>query len=79
MARRVDPASMAYVRKSPQLFETPRPKRRVMMHVVDASEEHGGMIRMACKRCGHHTGWLNERSVKEERRGEPCPNCNGED
>lgn len=58
------------------MFETPRPKRRVMMHVVDASEEPGGMIRMACKRCGHHTDWRNERTVKEERRGEPCPNCN---
>lgn len=66
---------MAYVRKAPQLFETPRSKRRVMMHVMDAGD---GRVRMRCDNCGYDGGWRKSRSVKEERRGEPCPNCNGE-
>jgi len=61
-----------------QLFspdQAPRRPRRVMMHVVDAGQ---GMVELQCAACGHNTGWVQSRTVTEERRGRPCPNCNPE-
>lgn len=56
----------------------PRRKRRVMMHVIDAGQGNGGpVINFQCSRCGHGTGWIDdEKSVSENKRGIPCPNCN---
>lgn len=60
-----------------------RPKRRnprVMMHVSDAGESDvgGKGVQLTCGKCGHITGWLEARTVSEERRGRPCPICNQE-
>jgi hypothetical protein len=46
----------------------------VMMHVADAGIGH---IRFSCSRCGHDTGWIEDRrTVSENRKGSPCPKCN---
>lgn len=55
-------------------FIKPRKPRRVMMHVADAGAY---MIRFECDKCGHNTGWIvDTKTVTENRRGMPCPNCN---
>lgn len=56
----------------------PQPVRRVMMHVADAGEDHGGnpVIRFSCSKCGHDTGWIyDDLPVSGNRRGLPCPVC----
>jgi len=59
----------------------PRRPRRVLMHVVDAGEWYGGNgkgIQFSCQTCGHDTGWIKDtRTVTENKRGIPCPKCNG--
>ncbi|KJS38257.1 MAG: hypothetical protein VR70_10510 [Rhodospirillaceae bacterium BRH_c57] len=58
----------------------PRPRRkpRVMMHVYDAGEVPGMgcAICLRCARCGHDTDWVLMRTLSEDKRGRPCPNCN---
>jgi len=65
--------------RQPNLFpDAPRRKRRTMMHVVDAGQWPDGrqIVRLTCSRCGHDTGWEEQRTVTQERRGRPCPVCN---
>lgn len=55
----------------------PRRSRRIMMHVEDAGV---GMIRFRCSKCEHDTDWLEDtQSITDNRRGIPCPRCNGKD
>lgn len=51
------------------------------MHVVDAGNGLSGkVIQFECRRCGHNTGWIEDTcSVSDNKRGLPCPKCNGED
>ena len=56
-----------------------RQKPRTMMHVSDAGNGFGdySVIEFECRKCGHNTGWIkDEKSVSENKRGMPCPNCN---
>lgn len=52
------------------------------MHVVDAGYSDGragfvgDCVQLECRRCGHNTGWIPMRTVTEEKRGRPCPQCN---
>lgn len=59
-------------------FDLPRTRaRRVMMHVADCGQV---CIQFKCSTCGHDTGWImDERTVTGNRRGMPCPKCNGGD
>lgn len=60
----------------PMLFpelERARAKPRVMMRILDAGDE---VASFECSRCGHRTGWVGA-TVTEQRRGKPCPQCNG--
>lgn len=63
--------------KHPLLFaDLPRRPRRKLMHVADAGDHGGGIIRFECC-CGFDTGWLrDEWTISENRRGHPCPRCN---
>lgn len=55
--------------------ELPRAKSVKRMHVIDAGD---GVIQFRCGHCGHETGWMaDEWTIAENRRGRPCPNCNG--
>lgn len=57
----------------------PRRKPRVLMHVSDAGIFPDGKkcIRFECSKCGYDTGHIyDERSVTENKRGIPCPECN---
>lgn len=56
----------------------PRRSPRTMMRVVDAGQSaHGMVIQFECGKCGHNTGWIkDEKTVSENRRGMPCPECN---
>lgn len=60
-------------------FDIPRTRpRRIMMHVADAGDHGSKVIQFRCSQCGHDTGWImDERTVTENRRGMPCPKCNG--
>lgn len=61
-------------------YEIPRRPPRKMMHVADAGHLPGGSkgIRFKCSHCGHDTGWIaDEWTITENRRGHPCPVCNG--
>ena len=66
-----------------QLFtgsQAPRSLRQVIMHVVDAGHLPTGQcgIVFECGTCGHNTGWIPDtKTVAENKRGMPCPNCNG--
>lgn len=54
----------------------PRAKRLWRMHVDDAGE---GIV-FECGRCGHNTGWIDDKwTVTENKRGHPCPKCNNPD
>lgn len=54
--------------------EKSRRPKRVMMHVADAGVD---VIRFECSKCGHDTGWVvDEKTVSENKRGIPCPDCN---
>ncbi len=58
-----------------------KPKRppRVMMHISDAGHDGAGRraIEFKCRKCGYETGWLrSDKSVTENKRGRPCPECN---
>ena len=56
------------------LFELPKKPRQWRMRVADAGH---GCIQFKCQRCGFDTGWIvDERSVSENKRGLPCPECN---
>lgn len=63
-----------------ELFSEDRPKRprQKRMHVVDVGNGAGGkVIQFACSTCGHDTGWIKDsRTVSQNKRGLPCPNCN---
>jgi len=59
--------------------ECARPRRspRVLMHVIDAGDDEGGLIaQFECKRCGFASDWLHVDTVTEAKRGLPCPRCN---
>ena len=57
------------------------PRRRVLMHVIDAGD-HGcvsndaGIAVYKCRKCGHETDWTPFRTFTEAKRGVPCPDCN---
>jgi DNA-directed RNA polymerase subunit RPC12/RpoP len=55
-----------------------RAKRRVLMHVADAGNSPWGkVVQFVCHKCGHDTGWIEDRrTVSENKRGLPCPKCN---
>ena len=64
------------------MFDKPRKKREWLMHVVDCGDgnchvmEDGlTFVALECGRCNHKSGWI-EITVKEARRGLPCPVCN---
>lgn len=65
-----------------EMFDKPpRAKPRKLMHVCDAggcsSEDGtGALVRMACRRCGHETGWMVLETVTAAKRGIPCQKCN---
>jgi len=62
------------------LFGTkPRRNPRVMMHVIDAGTDGcNDVIHFECRKCGHDTGWIiDTKTVTENKRGVPCPKCNG--
>lgn len=69
---------MTALRKQPDMFpDAPRRKRRVMMHVVDAGMcGDTRIVVFECGGCGHRTKWTEARTVTEDKRGRPCPNCN---
>lgn len=56
----------------------PRRAPRVMMHVVEAGQSNSGkVIQFECSKCGHNTDWVDdEKSISENKRGQPCPKCN---
>lgn len=57
----------------------PRRPRRVLMHVMDAGDINGKVIRFEC-RCGFKTDWIRDVwTISENRRGHPCPKCNPSD
>lgn len=67
----------------PDLFpNAPRSPRKVRMRVMDAGHLPHGVkgIEFECKKCGHNTGWIEDIwTVTENRRGLPCPKCNGDE
>jgi hypothetical protein len=67
------------VKRTGEMFPKLVTPRRVRMHVADAGHLAGGAkgIRFRCRHCGHDTGWIaDEKSVSENKKGLPCPNCN---
>lgn len=66
-----------------QLFpkeQCPRRKPVKRMHVVDAGHLPDGCngISFACPHCGYETGWIeDDLTVSQNKRGLPCPECNG--
>lgn len=62
----------------PSLFaELPRRKPRKLMHVVDAGNGAGCcVVKFECGYCGFRSDWVEQRTVTEEKRGRPCPQCN---
>jgi hypothetical protein len=56
----------------------PRRTKRIMMHVVEAGQSNSGkVIQFECSKCFHNTDWIvDDRSVSENKRGKPCPQCN---
>ncbi|MGC2853918.1 hypothetical protein ACM64Y_00450 [Novispirillum sp. DQ9] len=58
----------------------PRKPARVLMHVYDAGNLPGGGrgVCFRCCRCGHDTGWVEASTLTEDKRGRPCPSCNGQ-
>ncbi len=50
------------------------------MKVIDAGNGFGDgkVIMFKCFKCGHNTDWIEDtKSVSENKRGMPCPHCNG--
>lgn len=40
--------------------------------------DSGASFDFSCQTCGHDTGWIKDtRTVTENKRGIPCPKCNG--
>lgn len=61
-------------------YSKKRKKPRVMMKVIDAGNGFGDgkVIMFKCFKCGHNTDWIEDtKSVSENKRGMPCPHCNG--
>lgn len=60
-------------------YVKPRAKPRKLMQVVDAGMFPDGKpcIQFICPHCGHDTDWIyDEWTLSENRRGQPCPDCN---
>lgn len=54
--------------------DLPRKPRLKRMRVADAGQ---GCIQFVCPHCSYDTGWIkDERTVSENKRGIPCPQCN---
>lgn len=63
----------------PDAPKAPRKKPRVMGHLCDCGAAPNGDEYTAwiCGKCGHEWSEVGEcRSVTENRRGRPCPECN---
>lgn len=65
-----------------ELFEKPKTRRVVRMHVVDAGNGCGGeddmIAKFACAKCGHASAWLRIRTITEAKQGIACPCCNAQ-
>ena len=69
-----------------EMFEKPRAKPRVMMHVIDAGISHGAcacegrgepcIALFKCSKCGHESEWIECDNVTEAKKGIACPICN---
>lgn len=61
--------------------KAPRAPRQWRMHVIDAGDSNDDELpviaRFACVRCNTETEWTKVGSVREAKRGLPCPTCNG--
>ena len=59
-----------------------KPRRKFLMHVVDAGPAGTGdqcMTVMQCGRCDLKTEWFMCQTVTEAKRGISCPKCNGKE
>lgn len=62
--------------RTAELFDKPKVRRRVLMHMIDAGNIEGeAAARFTCRKCHYETGWM-PCSRTETWRGIPCPNCN---
>lgn len=69
-----------------EMFEKPRAKPRVLMHVIDAGISHGAcnakgrgeqcVALFKCRKCGHESEWLECDNTTEVKKGIACPICN---
>lgn len=59
--------------------QRPRRSRRILMRVVEAGQgSSGGVIQFECPKCDFNTGWITDtQTVARNKRGIPCPECNG--
>lgn len=63
------------------LFDRPsRAKPRKLMRVADAGNDGTcNVVEFRCPHCGYRDGWSRSEGLTADKRGRPCPQCNGEE
>lgn len=50
------------------------------MRVADAGNgDCGPAVNFVCPHCGYDDGWTSSEGLTADKRGRPCPQCNGEE
>jgi hypothetical protein len=65
--------------RTAEMFEKPKRRNRVLMHVADAGLAVDDLpsVRYECRKCHYQTPWLRV-STRREARNQPCPKCNAD-
>lgn len=68
--------------KQPDMFPETKPPRVHRMMPDDVGDSGAAYpqyaARFKCRRCGTESEWLMLHTVKEIKRGIPCPKCNAQ-